>query len=108
MKIRSALAVALSLAGVPALAADYTGNINMLEIWRTGEVAFTLATTVGTCNSQFIINPSWNDAAKSLYAAVLAAKSKGAPIRVITGSCGPADAMPSSSYNVPVYLYVLD
>ena len=108
MKIRSIVAVTLSLCGTPALAADYTGNVTMLEVWRTGEVAFTLETSVGTCNSQFIINPSWGDAAKSLYAAVLAAKSKGSPIRVITGSCGAADAMPSSSYNVPIYLYALD
>ena len=108
MKIRTFLALASLLGGEAAFAADYTGNVNMLEIWRTGEVAFTLATTVGTCNGQFIINPSWNDAAKSLYAAVLSAKTKGAPIRVITSACAPADAMPSSSYNVPVYLYVLD
>jgi hypothetical protein len=108
MKIRTILAVASLLGGEAALAADYTGNINMLEVWRTGEVAFTIAATVGTCNGQFIINPSWNDAAKTLYAAVLAAKSKGVPIRVITSTCGPADAMPSSSYNVPIYLYVLD
>jgi hypothetical protein len=108
MKIRTFLAVTALLSGEAALAADYTGNVNMLEVWRTGEVAFTLATTVGTCNGQFIINPSWNDAAKTLYAAVLAAKSKGAPLRVITSSCGAADAMPSSSYNVPIYLYVLD
>lgn len=108
MKIRSILAITLSLAGAPALAFDYTGNISMLEVWKTGEVAFILTPAVGTCNGQFIINPTWGDAAKSLYAAVLAAKSKGAPIRVITGSCGPADAMPSSSYNVPIYLYVLD
>ena len=108
MKIRSVLAITLSLCGAPALASDYTGNVSMLEVWRTGEVAFMLATTVGTCNGQFIINPSWGEPAKSLYAAVLAAKSKGAPIKVITASCGPADGMPSASYNVPVYLYVLD
>jgi len=108
MKIRSILAVTLLFGGGPAVAADYTGTVNMLEVWRTGEVAFTLATTVGTCNGQFIINPSWNDAAKTLYAAVLAAKSKGAPVRVITSSCGPADSVPRASYNVPTYLYVLD
>jgi hypothetical protein len=108
MKIRSIVAVTLSLCGAPAFADDHTGNVTMLEVWRTGEVAFTLAANVTACNHQFIINPSWGDAAKSLYAAVLAAKSKGAPIRVIASSCAAADSMPSSSYNVPIYLYVLD
>ncbi len=54
MKIRSILAVTSLLCGGSAFAADYTGNVTMLEVWKTGEVAFTLATTVGTCNSQFI------------------------------------------------------
>jgi hypothetical protein len=90
-----------------AYAADYTGTISMLEVWDNGNVAFRLAPEATTCNTQFVINSS-SLGLKNLYAAVLAAKKTGTPIRVVTYACGPADGFGGSSYNIPVYIYELD
>jgi hypothetical protein len=77
-----------------------------LEVWQGGHVAFTLSTSVPTCNQQVILNPSWAGA-KNLYAALLAAKARGRPVKVNTSSCGPAEGY-GYSYNLPDYVYVLD
>ena len=89
-----------------AYADNFSGQVAMLEVWRSGNVAFTLATSVPTCNSQFILNAS-DPGFKNLYAAVLAAKKTGTPIQVSTSGCGPADNY-GASYNIVTYLYVLD
>jgi hypothetical protein len=55
----SSLAALLGvLATQPALA-DYTGTITQLEVWITGNVAFTLGpSATPPCNGQFILNKS--------------------------------------------------
>jgi len=88
-----------------ASADSYTGTVSMLEVWRNGNVAFTLSTAAGTCNGQFVINKT-ADGAKNQYAAVLAAKTSGRSVRVeTTASCGPAENY-GGSYNIPEYIYV--
>lgn len=90
-----------------ARAYDYTGNVNMLEIWFNGNVAFTLSSSVPTCNSQFVLNVS-SAGTKNQYAALLAAKAKGVQVRVYGGdTCGLAEGT-STNYNLVSYLYVLD
>jgi hypothetical protein len=104
---RVVVALCLVLATQGARSADYTGTVAMLEVWDNGNVALTLNSSVPTCNQQFVLNAS-SPGFKNLYAAVLAAKKSGAPIRVYTNGCGPADGAGGSSYNIPAYLYVLD
>ena len=94
--------------GTRAGAADYTGTIDMLEVWESGNVAFTLnpAPGAGACAQQFVINKNMQGA-RNLFAAVLAAKKTGTPIRVVTSGCGPAFEY-GSTYNLPLYIYVHD
>jgi phosphoglycerate-specific signal transduction histidine kinase len=82
----------------------YSGTVAMLEVWANGNVAFTLNASVPTCNGQFVINASLAQAAKNIYAAVLAAKKTGTPIRVITSACGTADNY-GGNYNLPDFVY---
>src|SRR6185437_13383315 len=86
-----------------AWADDYTGTVSMLEVWASGNVAFQLATSTPTCNGQFILNAS-SPGFKNLYAAVLAAQSRGAAVKVTTSGCGPADGY-GGNYNLPLYIY---
>ena len=79
MRIRSILAVTALLGGEAALAADYTGNINMHEGWRTGEAAFTLASSLGTCTAGSSSTRPGTMRPSVFYAAVLSAETKGAP-----------------------------
>src|SRR5690349_13682917 len=102
-----ALAAWISVVSI-ARADNFTGSIDMLEVWKSGNVAFTLTTSTGTCNGQFMINGTTGDpGAKNIYAAVLAAKKTGSPVRVYTSGCGPADGY-GGNYNLVLYLYVLD
>lgn len=108
MKAKRRLAFALALFTAPALATTYTGTVSMLEVWESGNIAFTLATSTPTCNGQFILNAS-APGAKNQYAAVLAAKTKGSQITVyVSGNCIAADGYSGSSYNEPLYIYSLD
>jgi len=92
---------------VRADAVNVTGNIDMLELWFNGNVAFTLSPAVSTCNGQFILNVS-DAGTKNQYAALLAAKTKGVRVRVYGGgSCGPAEGS-GGSYNLISYVYLLD
>lgn len=102
----ASVALVAALAAWPAHADVFLGTVSMLEVWRNGNVAFTLNTSVGTCNQQFVINAS-APGAKNQYAAVLSAKTTGRRIRVDTSGCGPADNY-GSSYNIPEYIQVQD
>ena len=108
MKATRLAALALSLVSGPVFATTYTGTVSMLEVWESGNIAFTLATSTPTCNGQFILNAS-APGAKNQYAAVLAAKAKGSQVTVyVSGNCTPADGFSGSSYNEPLYIYPLD
>jgi hypothetical protein len=97
----------IELMTLPAWGASYTGNISLLEIWPNGNVAFKLATSVPTCNQQFVLNAS-QPGTKNLYAALLAAKISGKQIQVVdVGTCGPAEGY-GGSYNLVAYLYPQD
>jgi hypothetical protein len=106
------IAVALTLAAVPASAyVTYTATIDQLEVWLSGNVAFTLTgVTTGYCNNSFIVNSS-DPGAKNLTAALFAAKAQGKPIRVTSyvDSYGCVAAVNNGgSYISPAYVYVLD
>jgi len=88
-----------------AFGANFSGAVTMLEVWPSGNVAFTLAVP-GPCNGQFIVNAS-SAGAKNMYAALLAAKEAGRTIRVSQTVCGPADGY-GGSYAVVDYLYPED
>ena len=100
------IALSVFLAIRPALAASHIGTVAMLEVWPSGNVAFTLSVTVPTCNQQFVLNVS-SLGTKNLYAALLAAKTSGRQVRVDTSACGPAEGY-GENYNVVSYLYVLE
>lgn len=88
--------------------ADYTGTITQLEVWVTGNVAFTLGpSATPPCNGQFILNRS-DDGTKNMYAALLAAKKTGTPVSITSTTCGPAEGYGASNYNLVTYIYVLD
>jgi hypothetical protein len=75
----------------------------MVEVWTSGNVAFTLSPAASGCNGQFVLNAS-SPGFKNQYAALLAAKSQGSAIKVITSGCGTADGY-GGNYNLPTYLY---
>jgi hypothetical protein len=102
--VRLVAAGALTCSGV-ASAATYTGLVTMLEIWQSGNVAFILA-GAAPCNGQFIINVS-SPGTKNMYAALLAAKQAGKPIRVSQTICGAAEGY-GGSYALVDYLYPED
>lgn len=102
-----AAAAALSLFSVPALAAQYTGYVSILEVWKNGNIAFSLNPSVPTCNAQFILNAS-APGTKNQYAVVLAAKRTGTQIAVyISDTCIAAEGY-GASYNEPLYIYAMD
>ena len=99
--------MALALASSPAFATQYTGTVSLLEVWKNGNVAFSLIPAAPGCNTQFILNVS-APGTKNQYAAVLAAKTKGSPVSVyVTGTCIQADGF-GSGYHDPLYIYVMD
>lgn len=97
----------LLLSSTTVSAGNATGKVNMLEVWKTGNVAFRLEPSVTACNTQFIINYSENGA-KNMYAAVLAAKVNGKTVTVTyEDSCGLAENY-GGEYNIPKYILVND
>ena len=111
MRLKECIALAAAIAAIginqSAYAADYTGTVGMLEVWRNGNVAFTLSVPATTCNGQFILNAS-DPGSKNQYAALLAAKRTGTQVRVIAGTCGVAENYNSVLYNIVEYLYAFD
>lgn len=92
------------LAAAQSQATNYTGTVNWIEVWPSGNVAFTLSGVTPACSTaQFIINKS-NDGAKNLYALLLTAKASGNSIMVSQSVCGPAEGY-GSSYAIFDYLY---
>ena len=90
-----------------AQAAYFTGQITMLEAWRTGNVAFMLSAPGVPCNGQFVLNKS-DDGTKNLYAMLLTARATGREIKVYFTNCGPAEGASTSNYAQVNYLYLLD
>lgn len=103
---RFALIAALLSLSASAHAVDITATVAMLEVWRNGNVAFTLSTPTTSCNGQFVLNAS-DPGTKNQYASLLAAKKTGGQVRVYTGACGPAENY-GGNYNYVDYLYVID
>jgi hypothetical protein len=97
------------LATQSALATDYTGTVDSLELWVNGNIAFTLSQPVapGCTLNQFILNKS-ADGTRNMYAALLAAKKSGSSVRVTTNGCGVAEGYTASTYNLVTYLNVID
>ena len=94
----------LSLGSENALSGSAQGQVNMLEVWENGNVAFTLMPLVTTCGGQFILNFSSNGS-KNMYSALLASKISGKSVSVsYSDVCGPAENY-GSQYNIPRYLY---
>jgi hypothetical protein len=82
----------------------------MLEVWKNGNVAFSITPAPGACNNQFILNFS-DPGTKNQYATLLAAKSRGSQVMVYTNpTCVAAENFPSAGavYNETQYLYALD
>lgn len=85
-------------------ATNYTGRVNWIEVWSSGNVAFTMTGVTVPCTlQQFIISKS-SDGAKNLYAMLLTAKATGQSIMVVQSTCGPADGG-GGNYGVVDYLY---
>jgi hypothetical protein len=106
MTRKSISALMLSLASIPAFADQYTGTVGLLEVWKNGNVAFSIS-GVATCNGQFILNLN-DPGTKNQYAALLAAKTQGKAITVNTGATCIAAQGYGGSYNEPLYIYVLE
>lgn len=110
-KIGAVLVAVMSLSfasTASAQAATYTGLVEWLEVWTNGNVAFRLAGVSGTCTSHqtFILNKS-SPGTQNQYAALLAGKHAGKPIRIYSSGCGPAESYGNSYVQVD-YLYVQD
>ena len=89
----------------------FTGTIDVLEIWKTGNVAFTLSPTVASfCGGQFVVNAS-APGSRNLVATLIAAKSAGKPIRIVSyvdvSGCITADGY-GGTYIDPNYIYLMD
>lgn len=93
-----------------AFSAEFVGKVSTLEIWSTGNAAFTLTTAAGYCNSQFIVNVSW-PGAKNLIATLLAAKSQDRAVKVYSyvdsAGCVGAEGY-GGNYIRPDYIYFLE
>jgi hypothetical protein len=97
--------VSLTLAySTQGLAGSYVGRVINLEVWDTGNVAFSMNPAIPTCNGQVIINKS-SAGAKALIAAVMSAKALNKPVRVNSTGCIPADGY-GGSYNRSTYIYL--
>jgi hypothetical protein len=86
----------------PAL---YTGNVVMLETWRTGNVAFTLSAAGVPCNGQFILNKS-DPGSRNLFAVLVTAKTTERAVTVYFTGCGPAEEYSGTNYALLNYLYL--
>lgn len=93
---------ALAFSGI-ASAASYIGEINWIEVWPSGNVAFTLKNVSAPCNGQFLINASM-PGAKNLYAYLLTIKATKGSATVAHTTCGPADGY-GNNYAIVEYLY---
>jgi hypothetical protein len=105
-----AFCAAMLTVGTPAKAdVSYTGTIEVIEVWKLGNVAFRLNGASVTCanNNWMVINKS-AAGAKNLYAALIASKLAGKAIRVSAYGCGPADDYGPTPYLVVDYLYMVD
>jgi hypothetical protein len=80
------------------------GTVAMLEVWKSGNVAFTLSPSVSTCNGQFILNRS-DPGTRNQLATLLTAKATGRTVRVHSSGCIAADDY-GHSYNSVAYLYL--
>ena len=85
---------------------QYVGAVATLEVWNSGNVSFTLNTSVGTCNGQFVINRS-DPGLKNQFAVLMIAKATGKSVRVYSSACIPAENY-GSSYNNVLYIYPQD
>lgn len=103
MKGKALIAVALLCASVSAKATDYTGVVAMLEVWRNGNIAFSLRPAIGDCNGQVILNKS-DPGFKNLYAAIMVAREAGRQVLVRSYSCGQAENY-GGNYVIPDYIY---
>lgn len=97
------LTLALLLVSLTANSADHTGVIAMLEVWRNGNVAFTLRPAIGDCNGQVILNKS-DPGFKNLYAAIMVAREAGRQVLVRSYTCGQAENY-GGNYVIPDYIY---
>jgi hypothetical protein len=92
------------LCAAQSQATNFTGSVNWIEVWPSGNVAFTLTgVTIPCATQQFIINKS-NEGSKNLYALLLTAKATGNTITVSQSTCGPAEGY-GSSYALVDYMY---
>ena len=104
------LACAFSLAAgsvAQAQAVSYTGTIEVIEVWRNGNVAFRLNGVSSSCatGNWIVLNKS-ADGTKNMYATLLAAKVSGKQVRVYSSGCAPAENYGSTPYVQVDYLYL--
>src|ERR1044071_856749 len=74
-KVWSAVCLVGMLAS-EAQAGDFTGTIDWMEVWRSGNVALTLTPAITSCNGQVVLNLS-DPGLKNMFATILAAKEAG-------------------------------
>jgi hypothetical protein len=107
MKKQWLAGLALSLLSGSVFAAQYTGSVSILEVWKSGNVAFSLIPAIPGCNSQVILNAS-AAGTKNQYAALLAAKTAGTQVSVyVSGTCIQAEGY-GGGYHDPLFIYALD
>lgn len=106
MRRLSALTL-LACSASGAFAEDFVGDVDQIEAWPGGNVAFTITATNANlpCNGQFILNKS-ADGTRNLYALLLTAKSTDRQVRISHTTCGPAEGY-GGNYAVVNYLYLL-
>ena len=104
---KETLAVLTLVFSVNVNAAEFTGTITWMEVWRNGNIAFKLSdsASASSCNGQFILNAS-DAGARNQYAVLLAAKLNEGQVQVNTYACGQADSY-GGNYNIVEYLYPL-
>lgn len=100
----SALLAGAATANAQSVPASYQGTVSWIEIWKNGNVAFTLNASGLPCNGQFILNKS-DPGLKNQYAALVTAKSTGGTVRVWAAQCLPAEEY-GASYAEVTYLYL--
>lgn len=88
-----------------ASAASVVGTVEQLEVWRGGNVAFTLSSSVSACNGQFILNTS-AVGTRNIYTALLSAKLTGTRVDVRYSACGAAEGY-GGNYNLVDFVFVL-
>ncbi len=103
--VAACVGLVLTTAAFSQSPAYYTGEVLMLEAWRTGNVAFTLDAPGVPCNGQFILNKS-DPGSKGLYAMLLAAKAAGRTVRAYVDGCGAAEGHSGTNYAQVAYLYL--